>query len=166
VKNRQRLVSFSPLGGPLGFCVSKRRLVGFVAIVPCRYTIADLRDVIEALRAADSKTAHRSYHTCADLPCCMLSGGGQPAPDGMNEPSSDQSALAKAIAIAHAILSAALQMALPPALGYWLDQRWGTNALMTIIGAVLGLVVGMYSLIRTTRGLESEGRVDRPHDTK
>ena len=69
--------------------------------------------------------------------------------------------MAKAIAIAHAILSAALQMALPPALGYWLDQRWGTNVLLTISGAVFGLTMGMYSLIRTTRDLESHTRGKR-----
>ena len=83
----------------------------------------------------------------------------------MNEPSSDQSALAKAIAIAHTLLAIAMQMALPPLLGYWLDLRWGTNSLLTIVGAILGLVVGMYNLVRTARKLEADDRKDRPpHD--
>ncbi len=82
----------------------------------------------------------------------------------MNKPSPDQSALANAIAIAHTLLSIALQMALPPLLGYWLDQRWGTGSLLTILGAILGLVAGMYNLVRTARKFETAQRKDQPRD--
>ncbi len=33
--------------------------------------------------------------------------------------------------------------------GWWLDQQWGTEPLMFILGAVLGIVVGLYHFLAT-----------------
>lgn len=36
--------------------------------------------------------------------------------------------------------------------GYWVDRRWGTKPWGLVIGAVLGLIGGMYNLIRESLG--------------
>lgn len=33
-------------------------------------------------------------------------------------------------------------------LGYWIDHHWGTNPWGVVVGLVLGLVGGMYNLVR------------------
>ena len=33
-------------------------------------------------------------------------------------------------------------------LGHWLDRRWGTEPWMTLLGAVLGMVLGFVNLFR------------------
>lgn len=35
-------------------------------------------------------------------------------------------------------------------LGYWVDRHWGTEPWGVLIGALLGLVGGMYNLIRSS----------------
>ncbi len=46
-------------------------------------------------------------------------------------------------------LSFALGIALLAGLGNWLDGRWGTKPWLTLVGAVLGVVVGFVNLFRT-----------------
>lgn len=41
-----------------------------------------------------------------------------------------------------------LEMALPPAGGWWLDERWGTEPWLLIAGAVLGFAAGMLHLLQ------------------
>jgi F0F1-type ATP synthase assembly protein I len=44
-----------------------------------------------------------------------------------------------------------LEFALPPLLGVYLDRRWGSTPLATVIGAVLGFAVGMMHVLRIAR---------------
>jgi len=44
------------------------------------------------------------------------------------------------------ITTIGLEMALPPLLGAWLDRRYGTGPLWTVVFAVLGFVVAMRHL--------------------
>jgi len=39
-------------------------------------------------------------------------------------------------------------MAVPPGLGVYLDSQFGTTPWLTILGAVLGLVLGLWHLVR------------------
>jgi F0F1-type ATP synthase assembly protein I len=43
-----------------------------------------------------------------------------------------------------------LEMVLPVFLGLKLDEYWGTGLALTIVGAVLGMVVAIFHLIRAT----------------
>ena len=47
-----------------------------------------------------------------------------------------------------------LEMALPALGGYWLDGRIGTTPVFVIIGALLGVAVGMLHLIQMVRQQE------------
>jgi F0F1-type ATP synthase assembly protein I len=35
--------------------------------------------------------------------------------------------------------------------GYWLDSVWGTAPWLTVLGAVSGMTLGLYRLIKTSR---------------
>jgi len=57
------------------------------------------------------------------------------------------------------ITTVSLEMALPAALGYWLDQKWQTEPWLVAVGAVLGFVTAMTHLLQLTRsGRASQGR--------
>ncbi|MBA3314976.1 MAG: AtpZ/AtpI family protein [Planctomycetaceae bacterium] len=59
---------------------------------------------------------------------------------------------------ATAITTIGLEMALPPLFGAWVDQRFGTGVLWTVILAVLGFVVAMRHLWDLSKRL---GRRDK-----
>lgn len=46
------------------------------------------------------------------------------------------------------ITTVGLEMALPAALGYWLDERWGTEPWLIILGGALGFTVGLRHLLQ------------------
>lgn len=48
------------------------------------------------------------------------------------------------------ITSVALMMALPAGAGYWVDQKIGTAPWLLVLGAGVGLVVGLMQLLRMT----------------
>ena len=48
------------------------------------------------------------------------------------------------------VTTVAMEMVVPALIGYWLDQRWGTRYVLLSIGAVLGFVTGLRSLIQLT----------------
>jgi len=47
------------------------------------------------------------------------------------------------------VIGLAFEVILPVILGRWLDQRWGTSA-WTIVGAVLGPLLGFWHLLTLT----------------
>ena len=53
------------------------------------------------------------------------------------------------------IISVSIEMVLPGVLGHWLDQRFGTRVLFTILGFGFGLVLGMYHLIQISRTMNN-----------
>ena len=52
-------------------------------------------------------------------------------------------------------MTISLEMVVPGLAGYWLDRRLAIKGLFTVIGFGLGLVVGMWHLMRIAR--RSEG---------
>lgn len=58
-----------------------------------------------------------------------------------------RSSMATAMALASQITAVAAEMAVPPLLGYGLDHWLGTGFVFVVLGAVLGLVVGMMTLL-------------------
>jgi ATP synthase protein I len=49
------------------------------------------------------------------------------------------------------VTSIGLEFALPPVFGHWLDRRWGTGALLTILGVFLGFGGGLFHLVAIAR---------------
>lgn len=53
-------------------------------------------------------------------------------------------------------------------IGYWMDRHWGWGHKATLTGAALGLIGGMYNLIRGSLAafaeLEAEERAEKPDD--
>ena len=47
-------------------------------------------------------------------------------------------------------MTVSAEMVLPGVAGYWLDQRLDTKVLFTILGFGLGMVLGIWNLIRMT----------------
>jgi len=66
----------------------------------------------------------------------------------LTTPPEQQSPLAAAMAWSARITSIALEMALPALGGYWLDRKLATGYLFTVIGAVVGMVLGTVGLFR------------------
>jgi len=51
-----------------------------------------------------------------------------------------------------------LEFALPPVIGYFIDARVGTAPVGTIVGAVVGFLVGMLHIVRMSRSLPDGSR--------
>ena len=45
-------------------------------------------------------------------------------------------------------MTISLEMVVPGLVGYWLDQKLGTKALLTVVGFGLGTTVGIWHLIQ------------------
>ena len=69
----------------------------------------------------------------------------------VNEPVDDRSRQAIAYQWASQIISVSLEMVVPGLVGYWLDQRWGTGIVLTLVGFFGGMVLGMLHLLQLTR---------------
>jgi F0F1-type ATP synthase assembly protein I len=63
----------------------------------------------------------------------------------------DRSALALGLEWSSRITTVAFEMVIPALAGYWLDHRLGVSPLFLILGAILGFVIGLYSLLQMTR---------------
>jgi len=70
---------------------------------------------------------------------------------------------------AHRITTVGLEFALPPLGGAYLDRRWGMGSLLTIVGAILGFLMGMTHLLliarETAKALPAQGRGLKRDDT-
>jgi len=55
------------------------------------------------------------------------------------------------------VTTIALEMALPPLAGHWADGKLGTEPVLIVVGAVLGLTCGIWHLARMTQ--------PTPHDS-
>jgi F0F1-type ATP synthase assembly protein I len=64
--------------------------------------------------------------------------------------SNDRSPLTLAMEWTSRVTTISLEMVLPGLLGYWLDQRLGTRIVFLVLGAILGLGMGMWHLIKLT----------------
>lgn len=72
--------------------------------------------------------------------------------------SDDRSAIAQAWAWSSRITAIALEMALPAAAGYWLDEKLGTGLVFLMVGVILGMTLGLTSLMRIAATSEKEDR--------
>ncbi|NLX56798.1 MAG: AtpZ/AtpI family protein [Planctomycetaceae bacterium] len=51
-------------------------------------------------------------------------------------------------------------MVVPGLVGYYLDDRLGTRALLTIVGFAVGVAYGVWQLLRLTNGPRGDGPRD------
>lgn len=49
------------------------------------------------------------------------------------------------------VMSIAIQMALPPGIGWWLDERFGTTPWLAVVGVVLGFTMAMLELLKLAK---------------
>jgi F0F1-type ATP synthase assembly protein I len=54
------------------------------------------------------------------------------------------------------VTNISLEMVLPAGLGFWLDRRWGTEPWLLSVGACLGMIVAMVSLVRLSQQANSK----------
>lgn len=66
----------------------------------------------------------------------------------MTETPDDRPPMVLAMEWASRVITISLEMALPGLGGYWLDQRLGTGVLFVALGGLLGLGLGMWSLMK------------------
>lgn len=59
------------------------------------------------------------------------------------------------------VTSIGLEFALPPLLGGYLDRRWGTGSILTIVGALFGFTAGMVHILAIAREDASPGPTRR-----
>jgi F0F1-type ATP synthase assembly protein I len=69
----------------------------------------------------------------------------------VTEPRDDHSPYASAMQWTSRITTISMEMVVPGAIGYWLDQRWGTGVVFLALGAILGFVTALLSLVRLTK---------------
>jgi ATP synthase protein I len=72
------------------------------------------------------------------------------------KPSDKRSPIAQAIGVAYEIIGASMTFVLPTVGGWWLDQRLGTGPIWLLVGVVLGLVIGTWSLVKLIQGLNKK----------
>ncbi|MBL9125413.1 MAG: AtpZ/AtpI family protein [Planctomycetaceae bacterium] len=87
-------------------------------------------------------------------------------------PVDDRSSLAVAAAWASQITTVAMEMVVPIALGYWVDTWLGTRVVFVILGAIGGMSLGIYHLMRMVSSSPAKqgrptptGRPAKPGDT-
>lgn len=68
-----------------------------------------------------------------------------------------QSGLAVGLYWATRISTIGFQMAVPPAIGYWLDAKLGTAPWLVITGACLGFAIAMLEIARLAKQLQKPG---------
>lgn len=56
--------------------------------------------------------------------------------------------MAKALSKGSEIIAACLAMAVPAVIGYWIDQKIGTQILFTLLGLAIGMIGGLMQLRR------------------
>lgn len=64
------------------------------------------------------------------------------------------------------ITTVSLEMSLPAAGGYWLDDRWGTDPWLVIVGAILGFVVGFRHLLQMAEQSNRRGSADEKREKR
>ena len=69
----------------------------------------------------------------------------------VNDESDDRSPFAEAAEWTSHVTTVAAEMALPSLGGYWIDQRLGTKAVFLVLGALFGLALGIWHLLRLTK---------------
>ncbi len=79
----------------------------------------------------------------------------------MSDSPDDRPPLARAIAWSSLIVSIGLEMALPGAVGYWLDRKWGTTPALLILGVLLGFISVVLHLIGSVARLAEGDRKPR-----
>ncbi len=57
-------------------------------------------------------------------------------------------------------ITVAIGMVVPGLVGYYLDDRLGTRALLTIVGFAVGVAYGVWQLLRLTNGPRGDGPRD------
>lgn len=67
------------------------------------------------------------------------------------QPNDDRSPLAIGMSWATTIMALSAQMAVPPLLGYWVDQRLGTRLVFLFLGLALGVTLSTLGLIRIAK---------------
>ena len=60
----------------------------------------------------------------------------------------DRMALARAYDRATRVATIAIGMAVPPLVGHFADDRFGTRVVFTVLGAVFGLTYGIWHLMK------------------
>ncbi len=61
------------------------------------------------------------------------------------------SGLAAGMYWATRISTIGFEMAVPPAIGFWLDERYGTAPWLVLLGACLGFAVAMLDIVKLAR---------------
>ncbi|MFO1042648.1 MAG: AtpZ/AtpI family protein [Planctomycetaceae bacterium] len=59
-----------------------------------------------------------------------------------------RSSAARGYVLASRVTSISIQMALPPGVGWWLDERFSTSPWLMIVGVLLGFSVAMLELLK------------------
>ena len=78
----------------------------------------------------------------------------------MTNSADDRSPLALAVALSARVTTISLEMAIPGAIGYWIDRRLGTVMLFLVLGVILGTTTGVSHLVR----LAASSRPGAPPD--
>jgi F0F1-type ATP synthase assembly protein I len=82
----------------------------------------------------------------------------------VDNPSDDRISLVRALEVASRVLAIAIEMAVPAVLGYWLDHRFGLPPLFALLGGILGMTWGIWTLIRIAPSLQDRNSRKHPPD--
>lgn len=63
-------------------------------------------------------------------------------------------AAAKGYILAMRVMTIAIQMALPPGIGWWLDQRYATAPWLMVVGVLIGFAMAMLELLKLAKDSE------------
>jgi F0F1-type ATP synthase assembly protein I len=58
---------------------------------------------------------------------------------------------ARGYVLATQVMSISLQMAIPPGIGWWLDQKFSTAPWLMVVGLLLGFSIAMLELLKLAK---------------
>jgi F0F1-type ATP synthase assembly protein I len=64
------------------------------------------------------------------------------------------------------ITTIGMETALPGALGWWLDERWGTGPWLLIVGVMIGFGVSLLHLMQLVKTFDKEAKRAKQRDRK
>jgi len=59
---------------------------------------------------------------------------------------------ARGYVLAMQVMSIGMHMAIPPGVGWWLDQRYSTAPWLTVVGVLFGFSMAMLELMKLAKG--------------
>jgi F0F1-type ATP synthase assembly protein I len=74
--------------------------------------------------------------------------------------------MARAVAWSSAVISIAVESVLPILIGLWIDRKLGTVLVFLVLGAALGMTLGLFHVVRLAKSFSDQPTPDTSRKDK